>query len=1200
MINLHVHSSHSLLDGFSQIDDIASISKQYEMSHVALTDHGNMDGAIKFAKSCKNNGIKPIFGCEFYIVEDAEIKEKKESRSHLIALAKNKIGLENIMKMITISNVDNFFYRPRIDPKILLSHCEGVIISTACSASFIQHEWGQILFEKLYNLNKEDLYLEIMPHLLKDQIKINEVCLDMKERYNVKLIATCDSHYINKEDSKSQEVMLAIQSKKKWTDPDRWKFDGDSFYFMSEREMTMAFVKQGQIDREIFREAMDNTEEIAEKIDFFDIEQKEVNLPKISSVEGNDFEFLKDLCKKEFANKIKNNQDIRPEKVQNIYIPRLEEELNLIKEKKFERYFLMVWDLIKWCNENDIMTGPGRGSGSSSLVCYLLGITHVDPIEYNLLFFRFISPDRQDLPDIDIDFEDVKRPLVKKHLEDLYGKWNVAGISTFSVMRGKGALRDVSRVFDIPLSDVNKACSVIETKLDGEDGSDHTIREALEKFEDGKNFYKKYPDVSELAINIEGTERNRGQHAAAIVISDNDLRDGSRCSFVLGKDKEPIINWDKFDIEHMGLMKLDVLGLKMLSVLNYCKKLIKEKHGIEINFNNLPLDEKECYKEFSKGNNVGCFQLGSPGLRKFSKQLGIDNFTLLTHATALYRPGTLHSGATEIFIKRKSGIEKIPVQHPIIDKITKDTYGIILYQEQLMLLVHELAGIEWKVVDKIRKDVAKSKGVEALRKYEDQFVEGCLKNKTIREDEARSLWGDLVSFGSYSFNLSHSVTYSVITYWDMWLKLNYPREFICALLTYGTDNDDMKSEYIEEAFRLGIDIRSPKIGKSKSDRWVIIDDILYTPFIEIKGVGEKNAVQFEKLGQGFLESNISPRFSRILYSIGADKDIPLTDEEADRIGQYLGVSLVKDKLFKYKNLFNLLNKNGIFSRLKEMKLNETDEISHLYFGQITELNLKIRKGKDDTYTSASASFKDATGDCKITFSKELYSAFTEEIEHCEDEIIIIKANTSRKAGFVTVENAWFQEDILSGDLNDLCPELAVKTRFFNPDAEDCNDCEHCQNNKHCPTSQGKYNIMIAGETGKSFPWEFWKEIKKYDFSERDFHRTSFIKSSSIDAKSISMKQIDLCGKLMDIEFENLKPFVVLGIGNTAIKFFTGEEGGINSKNGTTEWNDRYKCFVCYCINPAALYYGGNNIDLFRKGIKNFCEKIIELGFFSPE
>lgn len=1190
-ISLHNHDSKgSLLDGLGTPAQYCEYAKELGMSHIGISNHGTADSWLDWQKQGKAHGITPIFGVEFYIVSDLSIKIKGDVRSHILTYAKNEIGFQNILKMITISNIEGLYYRPRIDAQTLLDHREGIVILTGCCATPLRFGWGIEMFEELITSQKEDLFLEVMPHDFKEQFESNQICLDLSEKHNIPLVATNDSHYVRKTDAHSHEVLLAVGTAKKWNDEKRWSFSSEDFYLRTNREMVQAFVTQGQLELDVFRQAIKNTMLVAERCSgFTKIEGRDPGLPKVACVgTQNDFSFLSGLCEEALELRgLENNIE---------YIERLKEELELIESKKFERYFLLVWDLLKWARTEDIMVGPARGSSAGSLVCFLLSITQVDPIKHKLLFFRFLSPDRIDLPDIDTDVSDVDRPRIRKRLEELYGKYNVAGVSTFSILRGRGAVKDVSRVFEIPLPEVQKFCNVIENKVGEDEDAGHTIEPALNSFDEGKVFLEKYPDVAKTAIALEGQYRNRGQHAAAIVVSDNDLRDGSRCALVLNKEKEATINFDKNVIEYFGLIKLDILGLKMLTVLNFCKHLIKENHGEEIDFNAIPLDDGVCYKELSKGNAIGCFQLGSTNIRKFCRQLGIDGFDNLVAATALYRPGPLGSGQAEMYVERKHGAE-IPYQHPIINDITKDTLGVFIYQEQIMLVMKDLAGMDWASVDKVRKLMSKSKGVEALQKYEEQFVSGCLEQKTLREDQAIMLWGDLMNFGKYCFNLSHSVSYSLITVWDIWLKVYYPLEFICALLTHGTDDDDMEDQYIEEAFRLGLELRGPKVGKSTSDKWVICDGILYAPFCEIKGVGDKSSAAFEKLGKqkkGFVEEKpLAPRFKTILDKIDAYKDEPMRDEDADRISQFLGVSLVKNKLYKYKRLMALLNKNSIFSELKNIDLNETCARDQLYFGQITELNLSLRKGKTNTYTTANAAFKDVSGDVKMSFSGEFYQAFTPEVEHCEDEIMIISANTAKKAGNLRTEQAWFEQDILTGKLSGIETKLAKNVRYYNPEVDGCIECSL---SKECiNSSMGRYNAMIIGETGVGFGWEFWKEFKKHDFVDRDFHRTSFVKAN-YKPKDVNKNCFGNCIRYLEKEIEELNPFVVLGIGNSAVKFFTGEDSGINTLSGTTIWSDQYGCFVCFCISPAALYYGGSNVTLFEVAIKNFCDTFKNLGF----
>jgi len=1207
--HLHVHTTHSLLDGFGKIDEYIERCKELDFNALAITDHGNIDGTLKFYKKCTEKGIKPIIGAELYIVKDIDIRDRKEERGHITLLCKNDIGWINLKKLVTFSNLKGFYYKPRIDIETLLAHSKGLIIMSACIGSFIRFDWGVNL---LHQLNKKDLYIEIMPHNFEGQREFNNKCLEINKEFGYKLVATNDLHYVDKDDAQSQEVLLAIQTQKKWNDPNRWKFDGE-FWVKTRKEMIDSFAEQGVVPRITVFDAIENAGEVADKCNLV-LEKKEVSLPEV--IKGEDEEkFLENLIYDNYDNKI-IEMGIRGTEQAKKYTDRFESEFRLIKEKGFIRYFLMVWELINWCKENDIMVGPGRGSSSGSLVCYLLGITQVDPIKYDLVFSRFISDDRQDLPDIDIDFEDTKRHLIRKHLEELYGELHVAGISTFSIMRGRSALKDVSRVFDVPLTDVGKICAVIEQKIEGEEGNGETIKDAIENFEEGKEFYKKYKRVVDIAIKMEGVQRQRGVHAAALVVSNKDLTDGERCSLVLNKEKEQTINWDKDDIEFVGLMKLDVLGLKMLSVLNHCRKLVDKKECVfddttPVDFNplvfvDIPLDDEKCYKEFNSGKTIGCFQVESPGLRKFCQQLGVNSFDMIMSATSLYRPGPLRSKMAEIFVKRKHGEEELKSISPIIDSITKDTLGIIVYQEQMMRLVRELAGFDWIEVNKIRKLIAKSKGKGALQEYEGRFVEGCIQEDTLTEIQARDLWGDLISFGAYSFSKAHACAYSIITYWGMWLKVHYPLEYICSLLTYGSGGKDKKNEYIMEAFRLGVEIRPPKIGISNANTWVILDGILYAPFMEIFGIGEKTAEKYTKLGKdGFYNKDGSPKkLLELLDKIDAKENKPVTDDDADRISPFLAFSLVKNKLRKYKNLKSLLDRSVGLSKLSDLDLLKVDAEPKFYFGEITEVNLTVRRGRTGSYTSASASFRDETGDCKFQFENKFYTNYKDQVEKCEDEVVLMFASSPKSAGSLIVEEMWFYDDLMNCNLQGLFPEIIEERRFRNKELLNCNSCKLVEECKSpiLPTT-GHANVMIISDTPNIVDEKnkelltgdggeiLWKQLRENGHDKNGFQVSSVVKCFPSISKKVTKLQINTCSKWIKEEFKILRPPIVLALGSTNLKFFKDEDSGIIAKCGTTEWNEEYGFWICWCINPNSVLYTDGNKELFKQGIDNFCNKL---------
>lgn len=740
--HLHLHDEFSALDGVGKSDIYAQEASRLGFRYLAETNHGNCDGLLKFQKACLKHNIIPICGAELYIVPDITKKDKYEKKYHITVLVQNKIGFSNLLKMLTIANLEGHYYRPRVSPEIILQHSEGLVFMSACVSSFINMEGGIQLLTKLSE--KVPTYLEIMPHNYDIQKQINLQKIELSKQYNIPLVATQDVHYPRKENALTQEMLLAIQKKAKWNDPKRWKFDFGGLYLKSEEEMIQAFQEQNCVPKNLYLPAMERTMEIAEVCGDFRIRKRKVILPKVYGYEHRDeTELMRELI--ESGLKERKTGDY------NTYRQRLEEEFEIICKLNFQRYFLIVWELIEWCKRNNIMTGPGRGSSAGSIVCYLMGITDVDPIKYKLIFARFISPSRTDNPDIDCDFPDNKRDEIRKHLQDCYGEYNVAGISTFLELKGRGALRDVSRVFDLPLKEVDNAAKEIVVKPDGDPRCNHTIEDSCKNSDVLKSFKRKYPEAIELAIQLEGQVKSTGQHAAGIVVSSDDLRKGERCNLCI-RNGVVVSNWDKDDAEEMGLMKLDVLGLTSLTILNNAKKFINNNYNIDIEFDEIPLNDKNIYKEISEGNNVGAFQINSPGLIELCKELKVKEFEDIVLATTLYRPGTLQSHITSDFIKRRKGEAKIEYIHPKLIKYTKDSLGLVIYQEQIMWSMFELAGLPWSVCDKVRKVIGKSQGEAKFQKFKKQFVDGCKENKTLSEKEADKVWDMFASFGKYSFN----------------------------------------------------------------------------------------------------------------------------------------------------------------------------------------------------------------------------------------------------------------------------------------------------------------------------------------------------------------------------------------------------------------------------------------------------------------
>ena len=1113
--HLHLHTQYSLLDGFGTADNYAKKAKEIGCQYLACTDHSSVDGCIDFQKQCLKHKIKPMLGCEFYIVRDATIKQK-EDRKHITILAKNQEGWQNILQMLTYANLEGFYRKPRIDYHCLLNHLDGIVIMSACIATFIEDR--NFLINLINAMpNQNDFYLEVMPHNWQPQKDLNKYILSLAKELSIKTIATNDCHYINKEDQEVQEVLLAIQTKAKWSDPDRFKFELKGLYLRKPTEMFQAFLKQKCLTKNQILEAMSNTIEVAEKCADFRIKKQKIYLPEVPEYKDLDKpKVLWSLCQKGLV-KIDRN---RLKKYKAKYLARLKEEFDLIISKKFEGYFLIVYELINWCAKNNIMIGPGRGSVGGSLISYLLGITSVDPLEYKLLFSRFISEERIDYPDIDIDFEDTKRNLVKKHLVDLYGKDNISSISTFLTMKGRAAIRDVARVFDIPYKEVDEFAKAIDDAT----SKDKTgrIESAIKTTSEGKKFYNKYQKETKLAIKLEGQIRGVGHHASASIISAEPISNGTKAHLVKRKE-EVAINWAMEDSEHVGLIKLDILGLNTLSVLNKTRKLIKENTGTDINYREIKPEDHTVLKEFALGHNEGVFQFSSYGLTDLCKKMEIKSFEDLIAANALYRPGTLRSGMVDEYLERKQG-KKFKGLHPKIDTITKDTYGIIIYQEQVMNLAHQLAGMLWKDADKIRKVIGKSKGSKEFHKFKDDFVNGCIKNKTLNKQTASKLWVDLESFGGYSFNRSHSVEYSLLGYWTQYCKVYYPTEFICATLTFGSEGN--KEPLIKEALRLGLKLILPKVEISDSHKWVAEDKKLYVPFIEVKGFGDKTAIT-------------AMTFKK--------------KKTVKRQG-FFGIKTDKQKVEKKTKMERILNDIGAFN--------------------------------DDVIIPDSA--KDYFSFQISQDPKLLYPELLKVIDHRKYKKQI--------------------NDIVKGQIEKI--PVLQKKRFQNKKVLQCNKCElrnECSR-PVCP-SIGLYNIVILGEApGKNEDEKgigfigmagnkiLWPEIEKYGLKRKHFHITNIVKCWPSETKTPNIKHIKMCWPWLEEELEKIECRVILAFGNTAIRCFTEMSSGITKLSGATEWSEKARAWLCWCVHPAAVLHSKkDNEKLFEDGIRNFIETIRRFG-----
>ena len=1406
-VHLHTHNTHSLLDGYGTPENYVKRAKELGFTALALTNHGNIDGLLKFQKACKKEGIKPILGCEAYLTNNYEAKER--ANGHIVILVKNATGWATLLRLLTKANLDGFYYKPRIDFKWILSEdLSGLIFLTGCAHSFLTLPGGMEFLKDLKN--KATVYLEVMPHNIQEQIEHNRKILEIGKELELSIVASNDSHYILQEQNVAQEVLLAIQSKAKWNDPNRWKFGVSGLHLRTQAEMAIAFNAQGVLTRKEAFEALNRTQEVADMCDF-EIPKQNICLPVTRyEKDASAHEVLLRFCKE-------GKERLFGSKWNQKYEDRLNEEIEVLKNKGFERYFLIVKEILEFCDKNNIMYGPGRGcfsgdtkvslldgtektfielvkeykdesfwvysclkdgtivpgkasnpritgvvdevcnitldngesitcttdhqfmtrsgtyrkacdlrigeslmplyrkykrgwewyknnscnrfdltqyltfsykrgycvhhlnfkkrdnrpenleqipkgehshihnkikwqqkeyrekgierywkhlgtkeqrakkgeqnkdvefrkkvsegqkrvwsnpeykekmlkklnspeiianrrealiernkspefikksiegrkkffqteagklererisarskgrvtseetkrkisesrkgknknpnnhqvvsieiinkrtevydmeveeyhnfaltsgvfvhnSVGASIAAYLIGITNVDPLKYDLLFWRFISPDRNDSPDIDLDFSDLHADKIRQHLEDEYGKNNIAGISTFMTMKGRGAVRDVARVFEIPNQDVDTFSKSIED----EKSEDGIIKEALVNTPEGREFYSKYPEVSDYAVTLEGTTRTAGQHPAAVIVSGEDLTTTNKCNLVRRKNNI-VANWDMEDSEYNGLMKLDILKLKTLTVLAEAKRLI----GGNIEYRDIPLDDPKVFENLSSGNLAGIFQLTGRSCESIIKEVGIDCFDDIPAINALARPGPLVSGLTAEWIKRKKGGEW-EKKHPIYEEITKDTLGITCFQENICLIFTQIAGLSPSTADKIRKVIGKKRDPKEFEPFKEEFAAGCKKMGTFSEDEVEEFWAQLLEFASYAFPKAHAVEYGMVGVWTAWIKTYYPTEFFAANLSYGAESSI--PALIREIGNTGLRVVTPKAGISDPIRWIAKDGYLYMPFIQIRGIGENKAEKCSKM-----KKRVIPEGLGFFDDVGGKKS------ELDTL-------------------------------MEEIKA--------------YDLSPEARPDHPEKY-------------------------FDFEIEKAEFKKGLIK-----------------------------------KARYRNPEASDCIECDlRKQASQVVLPSVGQCNVMILGEAPGSRENEknqgfigdsgdlVWGEIAKYGYTRRLFHVSNCVKCYPRYTKTPTKDQVKVCFRWLEDEIQNLQCKLILAMGNTPLLALTGKEGGIVKLNGQTEWLPKLQTWVCWCVHPAMVLRDRNNMEYFREGVKNFIETFEKL------
>ncbi|MFT4570372.1 MAG: DNA polymerase-3 subunit alpha [Hyphomicrobiaceae bacterium] len=846
-VHLHLHTHYSLLDGANKISELMPKLAAMNAPAAAMTDHGNMFGVVDFYKSATAAGVQPIIGCEVYVAprsrkERGKVTAEDHERAgnnHLILLAQNMTGYRNLSRLVSQSYIDGFYYKPRIDKEILEEWNEGLLclsgclsgeVATAIMADRIEKaresiDWYRSVFGDRY-------YFEIQDNHLAEQQKVNDVLIPLSEELSVPLVATNDCHYLEHEDHVAHEVLLCVQTGKSINDPDRWKFGTDQLFVKTADDMRQAFPDSP--------EAVAHTLEIAKRCDLelefgklkFPVYKPPAERQELAAM-GTDELFAKmtyEGLEDRFAAMRASGQTFDEQ----LYRDRVKAEIEMIGQMKFPGYFLIVQDFINWAKGVGIPVGPGRGSAAGSLVSYALRITDIDPIPYNLLFERFLNPERVSMPDIDVDFCYERREEVLAYVREKYGEDKVAHIITFGTMKGKAALRDVGRVLDFTFGETDRICKLYP---EAKQGVDVPLKKALEmepKLREIRDSGERETKLFQYAIKLEGLARHVSKHAAGIVISDRPLVDD--VPLFVDKDGSVMTQFAGPEVEAIGLIKFDFLGLKTLTLIADTVRRIKERHDVEVDLPTLPLDDPAPYQLMTRADTVGIFQMESGGMQKLLSRMKPTTFDDVIAVLALYRPGPLESGMVDDYIKRKNGTERVRYDHADLEPYLRDTYGVIVYQEQVMQIAQVYAGFTLGDADNLRRIMGKKKA-DAMAKERERFVAGAAKlGRNAKEAEA--LFDSISKFAAYGFNKSHSAAYALITFQTAWLKAHYPTEFLAALLTLEMGSTDNTYKNLADCHRRSISVLPPDVNSSNKN-FTVTDEGIRFGLGAVKGVGEK-------------------------------------------------------------------------------------------------------------------------------------------------------------------------------------------------------------------------------------------------------------------------------------------------------------------------------------------------------------------------
>lgn len=961
-VHLHIHSEFSLLDGANRIKDIPVRAKELGMDSIAITDHGVMFGVIDFYKACKKEGVKPIIGCEVYVAPRSRFDKEPGIDNHyyhLILLAKNNEGYKNLSKLVSLGYVDGYYYKPRIDREILEQYHEGLICLSACLAGEVNQallsgqtekaEQVALWHKKVFG---EDYYIEIQNNGIKEQVLANQKLVQLARKLDISLVATNDAHYLKREDAYNHEVLLCIQTGKRMSDEDRMRFDTDELYIKSPEEMSEYF--------SAFPDAIENTVKIAEKCNV-EFEFGHTILPNydVPPEYPTHYDFLKELCDKGLEKRYGKNLS---EEIQK----RAEYELSIIKKMGYVDYYLIVWDFIHYAKTHGIPVGPGRGSGAGSILAYAIEITDIDPIKYGLLFERFLNPERISMPDFDVDFSDERRQEVIDYVSEKYGHDHVSQIITFGTMAAKMVIRDVARVLDYPYSEADALAKMIPNEI-------HiTIAKALEQNKELKDRYETDEQVRkilDIAMALEGMPRQASTHACGVVIT-KDPVDTYVPLYV--RDGQINTQYIMTTLEELGLLKMDFLGLRNLTVIQNTIDMVKENHGIDVEFDK-DMSDPKVYKLWQDGNTSGIFQFESQGMTNFMKELKPDCLEDLIAGVSLYRPGPMDQIPRYIRGKQNPGHNEYT--HPSLEPILNVTYGCMVYQEQVMQIVRDLAGYSLGRADLVRRAMGKKK-LDVMAKEREVFIHGqvdedgnivvpgCVRNG-IDEKSANKIFDEMAEFAKYAFNKSHAACYAVVSYRTAYLKAYYPAEFMAATLNSYLGNLDKAPQYIDECKRLGIEILKPDINKSF----------------------EKFTVETAKSVQNAENEDTSiAKVGKIRFGLGAIKNVgtvPVENivRERQENGEYKSFTDFCERIADTQ-----VNKKCVESLIKAGVFDEFEQTRATLLASFEEIIDTIQSGKKKGFDGQVSMFDIGTEQEKEKMEKQKYQ-FEEHEEFPERELL---------------------------------------------------------------------------------------------------------------------------------------------------------------------------------------------------------------------